>query len=151
MKYILSFLIGSFLLILTAYQPRQATAGQKDDYELQERCSKRAAERFKEDSGYFAQSDKDTKYRTTYINHYNRKLNKCFVLFATFGVPMGKKDIQEFGTSSDKSLWDINENKQYGDFFKFRASPDPIICEVSDKLCHSEAEWDSLVKTYMEE
>lgn len=149
MKYILSFLIGSFLLILTAYQPKQATAGQKEDYELQERCSKRAAERFKEESGNFAQSDKDTKYRTTYTNHYNGKLNKCFVLFTTIGVPMGKEDIQKFGISTDKTLWDINENKQYGDFLNFRAMPEPMQCEVSGKICHSEAEWDSLVKAYM--
>jgi hypothetical protein len=126
-----------------------ALAGSKEDYQLEERCGKRAAERFKEGYGKGSWSDKDTSYTANYINHYNRKLNKCFVLL--IGVTIRKNDKENLGTGTDKTLWDINENKQYGIFFKFSNMSEPTTCEVLGKFCYSETEWDSLVNPYMEE
>ena len=137
--------VGIFVLFGISY-----AISDKEAYELQERCGKRAADYFK---GYVSgiENTEDVKFRTIYTNHYNRKLNKCFILFTTFGSPMSKEDIQKLGISIDKILWDINENKRYGNFFKFHNIPEPMMCEVSDKSCHSEFEWDALAKPYMEE
>ena len=76
-------------------------------------------------------------------------MNKCFVLLIGMNVP--KNDKKDVGISTDKTLWDINENKQYGIFFKFSKRSEPTNCEVLDKFCYSESEWDSLVTPYMAE
>lgn len=73
----------------------------------------------------------------THQNHYHTRLDKCFIL-----VNYSKKQL--------KILKDINENKIYG---SFRSKQDGtiIICNVLEKTCKSEEEWDSLVKPYIEE
>jgi hypothetical protein len=73
----------------------------------------------------------------THQNHYNTRLDKCFIL-----VNYTKKQL--------KVLREINENKIYG---SIRSKKDGtiIICNVLEKSCKSEEEWDSLVKPYLEE
>jgi hypothetical protein len=165
MKHTLLFFIASLLLIITGCQPgkeaqeKQAQDKQgseykdrKEIYELQERCGKLAAEKFKElhgNSGMW--SDKDAHYISNQRNHYNKKLNKCFVLLTTQSIPRSKVELQKNGTSSEIDLWDINEEKQYGQFFRFSTMSSPFDCEVSGKRCKSEDEWNSLIKPYMEE
>ena len=103
---------------------------------LQEKCSKETEIYFNKEygkDGYFS-----------YTNHYNKKLNKCFMLLSHIGVT-------EKITS--ETLNDHFENKEYGDFhesFK-NGSPEVIYCKFLDKHCTSRNEWDSLVKPYMEE
>lgn len=137
------------LSVLAAGQDIKKTA--KDDYELQERCGKRAVERIKEIGGEGVSSDKDRQYITTYTNHYNTRLTKCFVVLRVEGIPKGKSDAKDLGISTDKTLWDINENKQYGEFFRFFKTSNANECEVGGKACRSESEWDALVRPYMEE
>ncbi len=50
-----------------------------------------------------------------------------------------------------KLLFDLKENKEYANFFKFIDNEQVISCDVLDKHCSSENEWDNLVKPYMEE
>jgi hypothetical protein len=98
----------------------------KEQFELQEKCGGISREFFKNEFS------RETSY---YRNHYNKKMNKCFILvtglYTTF-----------------KSLNDVNENKRYGVLL---ITKDGIGCDVLEKKCKSEQEWDSLVKPYMEE
>ena len=104
----------------------------KEDYELQEQCGKRSEEFFR----------KKFKYSKPFLhqNHYNKKLNKCFILARYL--------------DEQKYLYDVNENKRYGVFYKNPSTPkeiDFVLCEVLEKECKSVSEFDSLVKPYMKE
>jgi hypothetical protein len=124
----------------------------KDDYELQERCGKRAAECLKEWYGSEGlQSDEYFSYLRSYTNHCNIKLNKCFILVQELAFSRDPEARKKFGIRDDKSLWDVNENKIYGEFIIYRLDHMPDRCEVLGKRCISEEEWDSLVKPYIEE
>ena len=122
----------------------------KDEYELQERCGKRAEEVFKREFGNGISNTKDSQSMSGYENHFNKKLNKCFVLLRTT-IFTHKTKKEGATTSSDIVLYDINENKQYGTFFKTRNDDKTVICSVSEKICHSESEWDAQIKPYMNE
>ena len=98
---------------------------QNDDYGLQEICKTGCDEYFKKQ--YFPVS--------SYQSHYNKKLNKCFILIEDVKKP-------------SKDLYSINESIHYGMFFRDR---DGVYCNVLDTECASEKEWDSIVKHYMEE
>lgn len=66
---------------------------QKEQYQLQEQCGKKGEEFYKKnfnDSGF-------------YQNHYNKKLNKCFILV---------DDSEKYR----KNLFEVNELKIYGSF-----------------------------------
>ncbi len=116
----------------------------RETYELQEHCGKTCEEVFKKEYG-----EPEQGWLCNYTNHYNRKLNKCFILITATHYPGKKKD--SLGITTDMSLWDINERKQYGQFFNAVTTKSCFQCEVSGKHCNSEQEWDDLVKPYMEE
>jgi hypothetical protein len=82
----------------------------------------------------------------TYENHYSANLNKCFYLQIRQHI---KTSLPTAGPTF-MDLWDLNGNKNYGNLMK---SPDghAIICRVQNKICHSESEWQELVKPYMEQ
>ena len=121
----------------------------KEDYELKERCGKHAWEYFKKEYGNGMLSfDENVIISARYINHYNKKLNKCIVLVTTKSMPKTSKEVRTF---IDKTLLDITELKQYGQFTKLSTGIQPNQCEVSGRHCSSEIEWDSLVKPYLEE
>jgi predicted AlkP superfamily phosphohydrolase/phosphomutase len=75
-----------------------------------------------------------------YTNHYNKKLNKCFILV---------DEAYKSGDSFGKVLIDVNENKDYGMYSQ--NSGKKSNCWVGDKSCESSFEWDDLSKPYMEE
>jgi hypothetical protein len=115
----------------------------KEEYELQERCGQSAAEYFKKEYRTGISIDTGTNYHS----HYNRKLNKCFIL-----IMQSKLTKDEKGRPHTfKLLIDLQENKEYAYFFKFRDNDQIMSCNVLDKSCSSESEWDDLVKPYMEE
>ena len=118
---------------------------QKDDYELQEKCEKRCEEYFKEDYGNGFDEDGISNY--TY--HYNKKLNKCFILItSTEFIRNMENKIQNIRI---KTLFDLNENKEYGSLIQFGKNIKTDDCVVLDKSCKSEQEWDLFVAPYMEE
>ncbi len=119
-------------------------------YELSERCGKTCAQRYKEEVGKEGvYSDKGEQGARSYNSHYNAKLNKCFILMTD----------ESYGHNGSllKMLWDINENKEYGNIFLSMDKDSSIFptrvlgCYVSEKRCNSQIEWDTLVKPYMEE
>lgn len=145
---ILLVMFGLFLFNI-AY-----AASVKDEYELQERCKKSVDAWFqKEWNGRGIHEDKDFVTMVDYQNHYNKKLNKCFVLVTTTVVNKKNKN-------SDRHfvLFDINENKQYGDFFTNWKSLyiDGVgwvldIKNPNEIRCRYKGTWDELVKPYMKE
>jgi hypothetical protein len=124
-------------------------AGQiKETYELQEKCSKRAEEKFREAYGNGTEQREDGLWSSDYTNHYNTDKNKCYVLLNTTHMPNYKTF---FRFSIAKRLFDINENDEIAAFFKFDTYKDPSDCRVLNKKCNSQEEWNSLVKPYMEQ
>lgn len=89
-------LISLFLLVVTTAlscdrpksMERQSVESQKLNYELQERCGKRAEQIYKERWDLAGRN---------YQNHYNARLNKCFMWVVD---------------SAAEYLIDINENNQ---------------------------------------
>jgi len=127
-----------------------ATLTSIEEYELQEQCGKRAAEVFIKKYGNSGVIyTKDGQVIAQYTNHYNRKLKKCFVLQIYRNIPY--KDITQ-DSSVSYLLYDVNENKRYGDYFQSEGMDFPTSCTIEDKTtCHSEREWNNLVRPYMEE
>jgi hypothetical protein len=76
----------------------------KEDYELQERCGKRCDERFKKEFGNGIVNTDDGQMISVYNNHYNKKLNKCFILITTTNYPKDKKE----DVLLMKVIYDIN-------------------------------------------
>ena len=123
----------------------------KEEQQLREWCDEAAENYFKRiyGSGYYKSSEAISLYYS--ISHYNRKLNKCFVLLTGQFFPRTMEEMEKHGITTDKELWDINENTLYGWFIKFSKFKKPLNCRLLGKDCNSESQWDSFVKPYMEE
>jgi hypothetical protein len=141
----------AMVLALAAVPTTQAEPD-KVQYELQERCGKRAAEMFKSDyptgreAGTATVNTEDATDIITYENHYSVALNKCFYL----QIRTTNKKKSPISTTTIMNLLYINENKQYGTFLGIPDRP-PVQCEVQRKVCHSQSEWRELLRLYMEE
>ena len=119
------------------------------DIALQEKCAKQAEQAFKQQA--FQRKDS-----ATFTNHYNQKLNKCF-------VEMYWEDVVGDTIWRYKVLSDAYEGKTYGEYSwhtekdkKYWEVP-PFTCfmypdgkEVSLQTCDSEAQFDDFVRQYME-
>lgn len=117
------------------------------DYDLQAKCSKDAKAWFNENFS----RDKDTMF-LDFTNHYNKSLNKCFILVEyhfSFG-PSGS-------WTNDISLWDIYENSKYGDFAenhlittapKFETQSKVYQCAVAGQQCKTMEEFNNLTSSY---
>ena len=103
----------------------------KDKYNLQDKCEKQSEDWSKSYQRKYP-SDK-----ISYDYHYNKKLNKCFMLVS-------------YEKSQLKSLKSINENKIYGSFLSKKESQ-TIIWNVLEKKCKTEQEWNALINSHMAE
>jgi hypothetical protein len=99
---------------------------------LEGQCKKSCEEWF---SDYQQKHDEE---RVSYKNHYNKRLNKCFILVNNLDYRL-------------KNLKVINDNEIYGSFLARQQDGKIVTCDVLEKKCNSEKEWDSLVKPYLEE
>ncbi len=118
------------------------------DYELQEKCGKLSRAMFKEEFGSGIVYQDGKKITSDFTNHYNKKLNKCFVLVnLTIHINNEENKIEK---NRLRTLLDVNELKEYGAVIIFN-NGELDSCRVSDKVCKSEQEWDSFVKPYMED
>ena len=95
----------------------------KDDYELQDKCKKSSEELFNREWKNIEHS--------SYQNHYNKKLNKCFISYRNL--------------SSGFGLIDIQEHKPIGGCLTNGS------CYMLGKGDIKIDEWYKLVKPYMEE
>jgi hypothetical protein len=118
-------------------------AGPKEDYELQERCGKRAAERFRQDWGKEGLvTDKDSHGTIRYRSNYNKNLNSCFAAY-TYRSNSGSRQ------STQINLFDVNTNQDIGFFFMFGDKDQPEDCWVEEAKCRSKKEWDALSSLYL--
>src|SRR5262249_17092058 len=116
----------------------------------QERCGKRAAERFRQEYGQEGlYKTEDGAASTGYRNHYSSKLNKCFILVTTTDLPTKGKS--KGNSTTLMLLYDLNENREDGNYFKREADPFPLECRVAGRVCRSEAEWETLIKPFMDD
>jgi len=135
------------LLLILAFSVYGYAASGTEEKEFQEQCGKSADKFFgRAIENGFRSDDKKTE-TMDYRHHYNRKLNKCFILVTTTILPKFKDETVVLF----KELLDISEMKAYGEIFAEKNGNKPFGCKVLERFCHSEGEWDSLVKPYMEE
>jgi hypothetical protein len=117
-------------------------------YELQERCGKRAAEVFARDYGYL-QSTKRVDLQHNYQSHYNARLNKCFFVVSTRAIAKSPKD--QAVNFIALELYDVNEKASYGMYNRTLSEKAPTYCAASGRTCSSQEEWEELVHPYMNE
>jgi hypothetical protein len=114
----------------------------KRDYKLlQENCGKGCEELFQKkynaDNKSFPHIDKSFSYK----HHYNKKLNKCFILI----IETGKNNSYE-----RRRIIDIHKKDTHYGLFSIIGN-DIRSCSFLNKTCESEEEWNSLIEPYMEE
>jgi hypothetical protein len=117
--------------------------------DLQEKCAKQAQEVFKV-------SGKEKEQLAGFENHYNEKLNRCFMTIQDTDVKTAPG-----GITTSKFLLDAFEGKYLGTFIwqsdklkKAREVP-PFQCDVTlpsgeKRVCHSSDEFNELVRGYMQ-
>jgi hypothetical protein len=113
----------------------QQTATIKRTPLLQENCGKLAAETFRREPA--------DENRVDYRAHYNIRLNKCFYEETYISLT-------PVGANMWVYLSDLQDNRIYGGFH-MSTNIGLFYCNLLDRECHSEAEWNGLVKPYMED
>jgi hypothetical protein len=123
----------------------------KEIYELQDKCGKQCMEWFIKRYGNppVIKYEKGGFSFVSFENHYNKKMNKCFLLVISKYFKGSPGDKNEELISLMKDLTDFQENRQIGLYISDGTIPSR--CFVSNKECKSEGEWNILVKPYMEE
>jgi hypothetical protein len=119
----------------------------KELYDLQERCGRRAEQFFEKNYERYSKLDDKSYTIRNYQNHYSPALNKCFFLAI---------ETTEIKIKSEKSqvrmleLLDLNDNNRYGLYI---GQPNSTLttCEVRGRNCSSELEWMDLANTYLED
>jgi len=127
-KWLISIMVIAFTLSLAGCNFLNFIKKQSP---LQEQCNKQCEAWSK---SYMQKYPSD---KLTYESHYNKRLNKCFMLVT-------------YSKSQLKSLKEISENKMYGSLL-VKQNSKTLICNVLENKCKTEKEWDALVKPYMEE
>jgi len=140
-KYIgfIIILTCSFFLLPTNIY----SSSTEEDYELQEKCGRQCEEIYNTTyNGGKIQTSNGGSIYYNYENHYNKKLNKCFML-------INEQRIRGTITVIVIKLMDVNENKLYGTWVVGQGVM--ISCHVLGKRCKKYDEWVLRVKPYMEE
>jgi hypothetical protein len=135
-------LIVLIIVLAVVYFNRQPTKNSLDtsEVDIQTKCASQAKAFFD-----YWETDPEAKQNDEYSNHYNVKVNKCFVKIK---IPIlsspDKKTYTEY-------LFDAIEKKQYGNFMVgIPTYGKPIICEILDNFCQTRDEYDNFVNSYME-
>jgi len=133
-----------------------AIASTREIYELQERCSKRAEEVFKDD-GRVTRAGNGQPVVFDFENHFSLILQKCFALETTLIFPTHKASKGKEQAIVAYFLLDVNEHRSVASFMKVFGTKAPTaesrtaICFVDGKKCQSEDEFRALIKPYMEQ
>ena len=137
-------LVG-LLLFAVSLPSARAAMSPADEYAMQERCGRRAAEVFEKKFGKSGVvNTPDGQATASYRNHYNSEMNKCFILITYLDQPF-KKD----NTSTSMTLYDVNEFKVYARYSKLDSAATPDECGAGTKACSSREEWARLVAPFM--
>jgi hypothetical protein len=154
---ILGYILHSQITVLTDQQRQIHELNAKIEakaktasLEFQEKCSKQAWETY-------AENGWKKEPMASFTNHYNDKMNKCFVLVQN--TTQSKPFNGTFFTN--KILFDAFEGKSYGEYdwrsdkVKKYWEVAPFNCKGTllsgeEKFCHSSDEFDDIVKLYMQ-
>lgn len=118
----------------------KSSISQKELYDLQEKCGKICKEIYNKDYNGGERWSRGVLVNVyLYENHYNKKLNKCFMTINDEG-----------SVGSVKTLMDVNENKLYGNM-RVNQEGKIMSCRVFNKTCTLTEDWDTLIKPYMTE
>lgn len=134
--------ITFYLTYLIIFFISLAGCRQQQDDPLQKECKKQCEAYFNKEYGDGVFDDQKHSGSIFYKYHFNKKLNKCFILLDESGYKRSDDKLYKM-----KFLLDTGEKGKYGFFYHMGAS---IVCEVLENKCRSEKEWDALVKPYME-
>jgi hypothetical protein len=116
-------------------------------FERQGKCAQQAREEFRSEGW-------EKRETAGFTNHFNSKLNKCF-------MEIEDTDVKQGTLITSKTLSDAFEGKVYANYIcssdkkkKYWEVP-PLECDVTlptgeKKICHSSDEFDELIKVYME-
>jgi hypothetical protein len=124
------------------------------DLDLQAKCAKDARAWFNEN--WSSSRDKDTVL-LDFTNHYNVKLNKCFIL-VEFHYKSHFADAGGDSWTNNIELTDVYENNQYGRFAEnhytylkpqFRTEREVINCDAKDGECKTLDDFQNLTRPYM--
>lgn len=122
------------------------------DFDLTAKCSKDARAWFNENWS----RDKNT-ILLDFTNHYNVKLNKCFIL-VEFHYTSTNAGQNGDSWTNDMALTDVYENWKYADFTenhittwkpKYNFNKEVITCDVQGQKCKTGDEFNNLVRPYM--
>ena len=120
--------------------------------ELQDRCAKQARTEFKGEGN-------DKTPMTGFVNHYNAKLDKCFMEVSSFaGSGTGKSYVPTIY----RSVSDAFEGEVYAEYFwrndtgKKYWEVAPFMCKVTllngeETFCKTTQEYEELIKPYMQQ
>ena len=111
----------------------------KINLELDEKCSKQASEVFKSEGFNLETAD--------FTNHYNRKLNKCFIEISPF---------LHKGREERRYLLDAFEHKEYAQLWLNEEPgknflPVSYFSNILGEPCNSKEQYTAFVKSLMEE
>jgi hypothetical protein len=121
-----------------------------EQYALSERCAKSALEWWSRAWGGESVHNTETgQIIASYTNHYNAKLNKCFIRENVAGVSRASENGRSSSTFSAQLL-DVLDNKTIAAFWSSGGEQGVTSCFVGDVACKNRGEWESLAKTYME-
>ena len=115
----------------------------KDLYELQDICSKTCGDWFEKEWGNGKVKTDDGFMTSTYQSHYNKTMNKCFILHKTTSF----SNKPNSNVMESEGIWDIQSNEDYGYFDSLNNAL--MVCDVRGVKCKSHNEWKSLIRTYM--
>ena len=158
MKELLFMLLAICLVATTGY-----TASNKEDYELQEKCARDAKQRFYQDfkdnpamyyKRVFAEGGTQKRGKEgeleweaelmpyVYENHFNRKMNRCFMYVSASNVAAYLLDVNEVTPLASISLVQDLQSAVGGETFA---------CLTKGKKCDSRKDFSAFIKPYMEE
>jgi hypothetical protein len=122
------------------------------DFDLQAKCSRDAKTWFNENYAG-SRNEKDTLL-LTYINHYNKAGNQCFI-FVEYHFSVGPQGLHSKWIN-DMTLWDVYENAKDASFaethgfnYKDELEINVDTCDLFDKKCKTADEYNKFIQGYM--
>jgi hypothetical protein len=148
MKKLALALFTVFLFVPVVWGAEGGKLSQTEEYDLSERCGQRAEEFFKANNpelpDYLYESEGSERVYS-YENHYNRKMNICFIMIeGSYSKQNSSED-----SKVSMSLYDVNQHKNIAAFSGQNEKTQ--LCKVLSASCDSEAEWETLIEPYMKE
>jgi hypothetical protein len=151
-----AFLLGTRFPNLPYWHrvPKEPTLEERvHNLNLQRTCADQADKFFKVEK-----EDKSNVF-IGYINHYNSKLQKCFIHYSSVDY----SDISSKGfVSTFENIHDVFEGVEYGSFFQRQNTKDTspsaqlVTCTLTPPVgashtCSSKTEWDEMISPYMKD